>query len=252
MVEIEHLHILLVEDSESARILAEICLQDGLDFAVTIDHATTLAAGLTKIEHTRIDLVLLDLTLPDSSGNDTFREWRQACEIPVVVLTGMLGQDIGVEAVRLGAEEFVSKETLTPETLGRAVRFAMERHWRRHAEKELEAAHEIQQSFYPANSPDIPGLSVAGRVWSAEAACGDYYDYISLSGDTLGIAVGDVTGHGMRAALTMVEVRAYLRVISRSYLQQNISVDPGEILDGINDLLVSGNSSNLISISGVP
>lgn len=248
MVETQ-LRILLIEDSEAACVLTRICLQDGLEQPFTFENADSLAAGLAKIDEREFDLVLIDLTLPDSMGVKTFKQLRRkAPRLPTVVLTGISSQDMAVQAVRLGAEEFVLKDDMSPETLSRAVRFALERHRRQHVERELTAAHEVQQMLYPAAAPDLPGLEIAGAVWAAEAACGDYFDYIPLCGNTLGIAVGDVTGHGMRAALTMVETRAYLRVLSRAAAGNGNSPDPGEILDELNSLLSGGANPLLVSL----
>lgn len=249
MNETNQLRILLIEDSVAASVLTRICLQEGLNRPFTFEKTDSLAGGLAKLAERDFDLVLLDLTLPDSEGVRTFeRLRRQAPHLPTVVLTGISSQETAVSAVSLGAEEFVLKDDISPETLGRAVRFALERHRRKLAEQELAAAHEVQQTLYPSTAPDMPGLEIAGAVWPADSACGDYFDYLSLSGNTLGIAVGDVTGHGMRAALMMVETRAYLRVLSKTFAKNGTPPDPGEILDELNNLLSDGASELLVSI----
>ena len=249
MNETRHIRILLIEDSPTSAVLTQVCLEEGLGQPFTLETVDSLAAGLEKIDDGERDLVLLDLTLPDCYGLETFsRLRRKAPGIPIVVLTGLVDQDTAVKAVSLGAEEFVLKEESSATTLSRAVRFALERHQRQHIERELHAAHEVQQTLYPSSAPDLPGLEIAGAVWPAEAACGDYFDYVSLQGNTLGIAVGDVTGHGMRAALTMVETRAYLRVLSRAAAQNGAPPDPGAILGDVNDLLCGGSGTLLVTL----
>jgi sigma-B regulation protein RsbU (phosphoserine phosphatase) len=95
----------------------------------------------------------------------------------------------------------------------------------------LAVAMEVQQHFLPQRSPEIPGLEVAGRSLYCDETGGDYYDYLELStadGHTLGVAVGDVTGHGIGAALLMASARALLR--SRAWVPENL----GTILTHMN------------------
>ena len=78
----------------------------------------------------------------------------------------------------------------------------------------LELAKEVQQHFLPRSDPQIAGLDIAGQSIYCERTGGDYYDYLDI-GDPgegkIGIAVGDVTGHGIPSALLMASARASLR-----------------------------------------
>ncbi|HLO39646.1 MAG TPA: SpoIIE family protein phosphatase, partial [Phycisphaerales bacterium] len=78
----------------------------------------------------------------------------------------------------------------------------------------LELAMEVQQALLPSGAPKVEGLEIAGRSIYCDETGGDYYDFIemsNLSRDSLAIAVGDVTGHGIAAALLMTTARALLR-----------------------------------------
>jgi len=81
--------------------------------------------------------------------------------------------------------------------------------------RDLGFAMEVQQNLLPAGPPAIPGLDVAGRSVYCQETGGDYFDYIPLAGPAGGtrlcVAVGDVVGHGISAALLMTTVRALLR-----------------------------------------
>ncbi len=76
-------------------------------------------------------------------------------------------------------------------------------------------ASEVQQNLLPAHAPSVDGLDIAGRSLYCDDTGGDYFDYLALPqagfGPRIGIAVGDVTGHGVPSALTMTTVRALLR-----------------------------------------
>jgi sigma-B regulation protein RsbU (phosphoserine phosphatase) len=99
-------------------------------------------------------------------------------------------------------------------------------------EHELDSARRVQKHLYPDHAPSVTGLDIAGAVFSATRACGDYYDYIRTDDETVFVAVGDVSGHGLGPALHMVETRAYLRAILA-----NTQV-PGQALTELNTLLL--------------
>jgi len=79
------------------------------------------------------------------------------------------------------------------------------------------AARRIQQYFLPRNAPAIPGFDIAGASYPAEFTAGDHFDYIPMAGATLGIVIGDVTGHGYGPALLMVALRNHLRALIRHH-----------------------------------
>jgi phosphoserine phosphatase RsbU/P len=77
--------------------------------------------------------------------------------------------------------------------------------------RELEIAREVQERLFPQTVPSIPGIDLAGYCRPALGVGGDYYDYFALPDGDLGIAVGDVSGKGIPAALLMASLRASLR-----------------------------------------
>jgi PAS domain S-box-containing protein len=97
-------------------------------------------------------------------------------------------------------------------------------------ELQLNTAREIQQ-FYYNPTISLPGFDIAGHSYPADMTGGDYFDFIPMPNDCISIVVGDVTGHGIGAALIMAEVRAYLRAFTK---QDN---DPATILTKLNSEL---------------
>jgi phosphoserine phosphatase RsbU/P len=77
--------------------------------------------------------------------------------------------------------------------------------------RELELGREVQERLFPQEFPAIPGLDYAGACRPALGVGGDYYDFIPISNGGLGIAIGDVSGKGIPAALLMATLRAFLR-----------------------------------------
>ena len=82
---------------------------------------------------------------------------------------------------------------------------------REKARREIEIAREVQERFFPQDYPPVTGLEYAGACRPALGVGGDYYDFIRISDSELGIAIGDVSGKGIPAALLMATLRAYLR-----------------------------------------
>lgn len=76
--------------------------------------------------------------------------------------------------------------------------------------RELARAEEVQRRLFPQTCPDMPGLDYAGTCRAALGVGGDYYDFFRLSDHELGIAIGDVSGKGLPAALLMATLRAYV------------------------------------------
>jgi phosphoserine phosphatase RsbU/P len=98
---------------------------------------------------------------------------------------------------------------------------------------QMSLARAVQQQFYRMPPPEIEGYDLAGAAFPADAIGGDYFDFLLLPDNCIGIAIGDVSGHGVSSALLMGELRAYLR----AYAQQ--SSDIGEILTNVNNALAS-------------
>lgn len=97
--------------------------------------------------------------------------------------------------------------------------------------EEMRLAREVQQQFFPAQPPVLEGFDIAGASFPAEATGGDYYDYFPMHNGCVGIAVGDVSGHGMGPALLMALTRAYLRPLALTL------DDLGEVLTNANRLI---------------
>ncbi|MEN6558643.1 MAG: PP2C family protein-serine/threonine phosphatase, partial [Thermoguttaceae bacterium] len=84
--------------------------------------------------------------------------------------------------------------------------------------------------------PSLRGFDIAGRLYPAKATAGDYFDFIPMLDDCLGVVVGDVSSHGMGPALLMSETRACLRTLAQ------IHMDVGEILTRANRVLAGDTS----------
>ncbi|MCX5888953.1 MAG: PAS domain S-box protein [Deltaproteobacteria bacterium] len=132
--------ILLVEDNPGdARLIREM-LAESQEPRFAIDLVPLLSTGLERLAEDGIDLVLLDLGLPDSRGLDTFvRAYAQAPQVPFVVLSGLNDEAVALAAVRAGAQDYLVKGQTDGIMLFRAIRYATER---KKVEEDLRRANE--------------------------------------------------------------------------------------------------------------
>ena len=120
--------VLLIEDSRTDAELIEALLAHRDDARFNITPAATLADGLARLARHPPDVILVDLTLPDSEGLETFRAvHNRSAGIPVVVMTGLQEGGLGQAAVRQGAQDFLVKGPLTSDRLAETLLFAVER-----------------------------------------------------------------------------------------------------------------------------
>jgi two-component system, LuxR family, sensor kinase FixL len=132
--------ILLVEDSPSDAALLQESLNALGPGQFHVTHVETLAEGLAQLGQGRFDVLLLDLSLPDSMGQQTFMRARAAApDVPIVVLTGAASDAVGLEAVRQGIQDYLRKGQADVEQTVRAIRYAIER---QRAETELRRARD--------------------------------------------------------------------------------------------------------------
>jgi phosphoserine phosphatase RsbU/P len=105
--------------------------------------------------------------------------------------------------------------------------------------REIEIAREVQERLFPQQIPVIKGLSLAGACRPAQGVGGDYYDVIELDDGRLGLAIGDVSGKGISAALLMASLRASLRGMTLDGPR-----DLARMMQKVNRLVYEASTSN--------
>lgn len=127
----ESITCLLIEDNPGdARLIQEMLLEtnSGQRVSIGLEVTDRLSKGLGQIENEEIDVVLLDLSLPDSQGLETLHTaLDQAPDLPIIVLTGLDDEELGFEAVQHGAQDYLVKGQVGGDLLVRAIRYAIER-----------------------------------------------------------------------------------------------------------------------------
>ncbi len=251
-VESPPIKVLLIEDNPLDARLIGIMLRDASGGAFELDHVDRLEPGLCRLARGGIDLVLVDLSLPDSHGLETFtRVHAHAPKVPIIVLSGLADETVAVTAVHEGAQDYLVKGQVNGPLLVRAMRYAIERkrtseQLARYADElrekntQMEAdfsmAREIQQIFLPQQYPTFPrnvppqqsALQFFHRYLPAAAVGGDFFNIFPITNTVAGIFICDVMGHGMRAAL----VTAILRGLVEELIP--VAMDAGKFLGEIN------------------
>lgn len=218
------LRVLLVEDSPfDAELLAARINRGGFDATVRrVDTARGLEQALASDPW---DVILSDHNMPHFSSTEALAivKAQRHLDVPFLIVSGSIGEELAVESMRAGASDYILKENLTRlvPAIERELRDAADRRERRKAEtallaqqEQLRIAREIQQRLFPARPPELPGFDIAGVSLPADATGGDYFDYIARPDGSLLAVIGDVSGHGLGAALLVTDTREALRALA--------------------------------------
>lgn len=220
------LRLLLVEDDlRSAFSLREL-LKHSENPRFSIRHVTTAAAACDAIQEGGVDVVILDLGLPDATDLEALNRLQECVhEIPVIVLTGQGDETLATEALHGGAEDYLLKGAIGYDALLRSIRYAVERHRGvrdlARMKKELESANKTlerltliepltellnRRGLQQALSREVQHL---GRGVSGSAVLVIDLDDFKTINDQHGHAVGDVVlkeiGRRLRASVRAVD-----------------------------------------------
>jgi serine phosphatase RsbU (regulator of sigma subunit) len=249
------IRIVLIEDNPpDARLIHELLRESGENW-FELRHFERLESGLRALQKTPADVVLLDLSLPDSRGEQTFmRANRQAPQTPVIVLTHLNDQENAIQTLHEGAQDYLLKGEVDGQLLSRAIHYAIERkavetkleHYaeelrQRNAQllDDLNMAREVQQALLPQSFPVLPAgcapaeaaVQFSHRYRPSAAVGGDFFSVDYLGTHAAGLFICEVMGHGIRAALVTAIIRGLLEK-SRA-----AATDPGLFLTEINKSL---------------
>lgn len=124
----QKINTLIIEDNENLAFLYKKSLEKDSEQLFEVSHAGSLEEGISRIASLDLSAVLLDLNLPDSRGLDTFLRIHECTPtIPVVVLSGMDDDNLALEAVKMGAIDYLVKERVDGKIIARVLRYAVER-----------------------------------------------------------------------------------------------------------------------------
>ena len=199
-------------------------------------------------EDASIDMVLSDINMPQMDGLTLLDQIPEVSPNIRAVIISAYGDMKNIRtAMNRGAFDFVTKPVDFEDlqvTIDRTLRHLDE--WREAVsshdklvalENELDIASKIQQSILPGRFPTPPGFQVFANMEPARNVGGDFYDVIRLENGRMGLAIADVSGKGVPAALFMMSSRTLLKGTAIG------GADPAEVLTQVNDLLCEQNEA---------
>ena len=166
----QNIRVLLVEDNEEHAQLLRRLLVEADDPIFEVTHFTALRPALDALDMPGFDLVLLDLSLPDSDGIDTFlRMQDRAPDLPIVVLTGMDDEALAVETVHRGAQDYLVKGRVDDRVLVSSMRYALER---KKAQHELKRARDDLEKRVADRTGELLAANekLQNQIWERKRA----------------------------------------------------------------------------------
>jgi phosphoserine phosphatase RsbU/P len=238
--------VLVVDDEVDISTILTLTLRRA-GFQVTA--ASDGIDGLSKLAEHTPDLVLLDVMMPRLDGLEMLRRIRSepaTSTMPVIMLTARAQVADRLVGFEHGADDYVAKPFEPNEVVARVQALLRRTEQARltrpllgllgawssaeglaQLQRDLETTREIQTRLIPAVAPRLGGLQTATALRPSMIVGGDFFDVVPM-GDLIGVAVGDVSGKGIPAALLMVMVRTLLREIA------NGLSDPATVLARLN------------------
>ena len=204
------INILLVEDNPADARLIDIYLKEGFGNSFVLSVCDSMFETLALLSKTIFDVIILDLSLPDSNGLETFTKvYKHSPEIPIVVLTGLEDESMGINAMKLGAQDFKVKDKVKGEELKRSINYSIERSnlkkelfentKKLESQKKLEEIMEAKEQFLANMSHEIrtPMNAIVGftDLISKTKLSPDqqkYIDAIKISGENLLVIINDI------------------------------------------------------------
>jgi len=164
------MRVLLIEDNPGDKRLLQEALKEIENVQIELEWADRLSKGIELLENKTFDAILLDLSLPDSTGIDTFNSiHKKAPLIPILVLTGLNSEEIATKAVKAGAQDYLVKGNFSGSLLVRALRYSIER---TKLIQDLRKSKEYAEKLLKGTPSAIFSVDVNRRImdWNDEAA----------------------------------------------------------------------------------
>lgn len=214
------LDILVVDDDQYINRLVQIRLKNSGYIARS---ASDGAEAIATIRANQPDLLFLDVSMPEIDGLEVLKTIRaENRDIAVIMMTAFGSESVAVEALRLGADDYLRKpfepaefQAVFSRTARRLILARQNALLQARLAQEMQRAAQVQLDLLPQTSLQIPGFTLAAHFEPARAVSGDFYDWYLDGQGYPTLTLGDVMGKGMPAALLMATVRATMRAAGR-------------------------------------
>jgi phosphoserine phosphatase RsbU/P len=249
--------VLIVDDNDDNRFTLSMRLEAcGYENIVTAENGRE---ALDKMRSGPVDLVLLDIMMPEMNGYEVLEHLKADTELrdlPVIVISALDEMDSVIKCIELGAEDYLAKP-FNPTLLRARVGASLEkkrlrdevRAGRDRLQQELDAARTLQLGMlpraFPAWSAEHP-VEVYAVMEPAREVGGDLYDCFWASAHLFCFLVGDVSGKGAPAAMFMARARSLVRMaVEYSRNDCNEEISPAPIAEAVNRELCRNNPEHM-------
>ncbi len=206
----EKVRILLIDDDELQPVLVSQILNRIIDQKYELDWVADGAGAMVRFQSHQYDVSLVDYILEDATGVEVVEQAiSQGVNLPFIMLTSKVERNVDLQSMYAGAVDFLVKTSLNEDLLERSIRYAIDRKQKenmilqqqRQSDAEMDHARKVQQALLPETLPTFPEITIARKYMPMEKIGGDFYDVFEPVDECVGFLLGDVTGHGIPAAL---------------------------------------------------
>lgn len=217
--------IIIVDDNKTNQlIILHILKKEGYKNIITASSAnelfTLLKIGTTDREESSVDLILMDMMMPEIDGIEACRKVMgvpHLQDIPIIFVTAMGNSNKMAEAMDAGAMDYVVKPINKIELIARirsALRLKFEKDWRKKREKhiksELELAKQVQVSVL-SQPIDDKNITIDALYQPSYKLAGDFYAWYKINGKQYGIIILDMMGHGVSSSLVCMFISSVIQ-----------------------------------------
>jgi len=252
--------ILTIDDEASIRNTIVAYLEDS---GFEIIEAVNGRVGIELCRSNKPDLVLCDLRMPDVDGLDVLATvTREFPEMPFIVVSGMGGLGDAIEALKLGAWDYITKPIQDMAVLEHAIKKSLERsrllqqneEYKKHLEvvnnqlkeslqqleEDEEAGRKMQFQLLPEDKIVIQQCEYSRRLLPSMYLSGDFVDYFQIDEQRTGFYIADVSGHGVSSAFVTVLLKSYMGRYLEDYWQKkdDVIVNPESVLIKLNQTFI--------------
>jgi PAS domain S-box-containing protein len=192
------INALLVDDNAGDRRLVMLALSKSANIVeFKVRTAETMDQARAQVAESKPEVILLDLGLPDTNGLETVLKMKEAAPtVPVIVLTGLMDEEMGIQTIKKGAEDYVVKGRFTDDSLTRTIRYVIERKKANDAMKDAQQRFEIVIEKAPFIA--VRGFNKEGRILHWNPAAETMYGYAKA--EACRMRVQDIIGDPAKIA----------------------------------------------------
>lgn len=242
---------ILVIDDEAGLVRSIIAYLEDSGFAVI--GAENGKEGLDTFQRVKPSLVLTDLHMPVLGGLEVLNNIHTNYpDIPVIVISGAGELNDAIEALRLGAWDFITKPIADLQVLEHAINLALERktlidenkayadriaHNLKLLEEDQAAGRKVQLSLLPADEYHFNNFNLKFRIVPSLQLSGDFVEYFAITDNLIGIYIADVSGHGASSAFITILLKGMIAKYNVQYhaKKDDTILNPAKLMSAVSD-----------------